>query len=417
MPLLMSTATATRVDGGWEISGHKIFGSLTPVWTLGGFHAMDSSGETPMVVHGFMPRDTDGVQIVDTWDTLGMRATQSQDTVLDKAFVPDELIAREFTVWAANRTSPVVEWLRALAAAEHGAAAGPAWAPSACASPAATRWRWPATPASSPRCCRSRRCRWRRRRRSAGRSTARRPTSPSSSAAAPTTGLQVIGLRFRGDRLVPERTVRVPPSPARRRLRGGRARRRRRQPGRRRRAPTRSSPSTSSTSPASRLASRSTRCSSSCAPASSRREAGSHALEGMRATTDNTRGLVAAGDVELWVDQRGRRARRRPDRRAQRPRRGLDVPARGAGRPLPPDRLRQPRGGPIAAAARRVRRRRHGRRRRRADGRARHRAGPRRRVLRAAARPPRSWPCATRSSSAASCSSARGAGPTPRSPR
>ena len=32
-------------------------------------------------------------QIVETWDTLGMRATQSQDTVLDKAFVPDELVA------------------------------------------------------------------------------------------------------------------------------------------------------------------------------------------------------------------------------------------------------------------------------------------------------------------------------------
>ena len=40
-----------------------------------------------------MPRGTDGVQIVETWDTLGMRATQSQDTVLDKAFVPDELIS------------------------------------------------------------------------------------------------------------------------------------------------------------------------------------------------------------------------------------------------------------------------------------------------------------------------------------
>ena len=43
MPLLLSTTAATRVDGGWEISGHKIFGSLTPVWTFGGFHAMDSS--------------------------------------------------------------------------------------------------------------------------------------------------------------------------------------------------------------------------------------------------------------------------------------------------------------------------------------------------------------------------------------
>jgi alkylation response protein AidB-like acyl-CoA dehydrogenase len=94
IPLLASSATAERVDGGWSISGHKIFGSLSPVWTLGGFHAMDTSDPAgPRVVHGFVPRDTDGLQIVETWDTLGMRATQSQDTVLDKAFVPDDLVA------------------------------------------------------------------------------------------------------------------------------------------------------------------------------------------------------------------------------------------------------------------------------------------------------------------------------------
>ena len=75
-------------------AGHKIFGSLSPVWTLGGFHAMDTSDPAaPQIVHGFLPRDTDGIQIIETWDTLGMRATQSQDTVLDKAFVPDELVA------------------------------------------------------------------------------------------------------------------------------------------------------------------------------------------------------------------------------------------------------------------------------------------------------------------------------------
>ncbi|MFI5054127.1 MAG: acyl-CoA dehydrogenase family protein [Acidimicrobiia bacterium] len=93
LPLLLAVAQAERVDGGWQISGHKIFGSLTPVWTYGGFHAMDvSDPEHPQIVHGFLPRDTPGIQIVDTWDTLGMRATQSQDTILDKAFVPDELI-------------------------------------------------------------------------------------------------------------------------------------------------------------------------------------------------------------------------------------------------------------------------------------------------------------------------------------
>lgn len=93
IPVLLAVAQAERVDGGWQISGHKIFCSLTPAWTYGGFHAMDASDpEHPQIVHGFLPRDTVGIQIVDTWDTLGMRATQSQDTVLDKAFVPDELV-------------------------------------------------------------------------------------------------------------------------------------------------------------------------------------------------------------------------------------------------------------------------------------------------------------------------------------
>jgi alkylation response protein AidB-like acyl-CoA dehydrogenase len=94
MPLFLAVASATRGDGGWEISGHKIFGSLSPVWTLGGFHAMDTSDPTaPKIVHGFVSRDASGIQVIDTWDTFGMRATQSQDTVLDKAFVPDDQVA------------------------------------------------------------------------------------------------------------------------------------------------------------------------------------------------------------------------------------------------------------------------------------------------------------------------------------
>jgi alkylation response protein AidB-like acyl-CoA dehydrogenase len=94
LPLLLATTQAERVDGGWAISGHKIFGSLSPVWTLGGFHSMDTSDpDNPRIIHGFMPRDTEGIQVIDTWDTLGMRATQSQDTVMDRAFCPDELVA------------------------------------------------------------------------------------------------------------------------------------------------------------------------------------------------------------------------------------------------------------------------------------------------------------------------------------
>jgi len=91
IPVLLSSSKAERVAGGWEISGHKIFGSLSPVWTYLGVHAMDTSDPAaPKVVHGFVHRDSPGYRIEETWDTLGMRATTSNDTILDRTFVPDE---------------------------------------------------------------------------------------------------------------------------------------------------------------------------------------------------------------------------------------------------------------------------------------------------------------------------------------
>jgi alkylation response protein AidB-like acyl-CoA dehydrogenase len=93
LPLLLSSSKAERVKGGWELSGHKIFGSLSPVWDYLGLHAMDTSDpDNPKIVHAFMPRDAKGYRINETWDVLGMRATASQDTILDKAFVADEHI-------------------------------------------------------------------------------------------------------------------------------------------------------------------------------------------------------------------------------------------------------------------------------------------------------------------------------------
>jgi alkylation response protein AidB-like acyl-CoA dehydrogenase len=94
IPVLLSSSSARKVDGGWRIDGHKIFGSLSPVWDYGGFHAMDTSDpQAPRIVHGFVGKRAEGLEIVDTWDTIGMRATQSQDTVLDNVFVPDDQIA------------------------------------------------------------------------------------------------------------------------------------------------------------------------------------------------------------------------------------------------------------------------------------------------------------------------------------
>jgi alkylation response protein AidB-like acyl-CoA dehydrogenase len=91
VPVLMSSAKAVRVDGGWELTAHKIFGSLSPVWDHLGVHALDTSDPTsPQVVHGFLPRSSSRYRIDETWDAMGMRATASNDTILDRTFIPDD---------------------------------------------------------------------------------------------------------------------------------------------------------------------------------------------------------------------------------------------------------------------------------------------------------------------------------------
>ncbi len=93
--LFMSITKAEKVPGGYRFTGRKSFGSLTPVWTRLGLHAMDlSDPDAPKIVHGFLARESGGFTIKETWDVMGMRATRSDDTMLEGAFVPDDRIAR-----------------------------------------------------------------------------------------------------------------------------------------------------------------------------------------------------------------------------------------------------------------------------------------------------------------------------------
>src|SRR5262249_624750 len=80
---------------GYRFFGHKHFGSLTPVWNWLNIYGLDAADpDDPKIIHGVLARDTAGYRIVETWDTLGMRATASQDTVIEGAFVPDQHVIR-----------------------------------------------------------------------------------------------------------------------------------------------------------------------------------------------------------------------------------------------------------------------------------------------------------------------------------
>jgi alkylation response protein AidB-like acyl-CoA dehydrogenase len=82
--------TATRCEGGWLINGRKTFTSLSPI--LRYYIVLATIGETEdgsVEVGQFLVRNGRGVRIEATWDVMGMRATASDDIVLEDAFVPE----------------------------------------------------------------------------------------------------------------------------------------------------------------------------------------------------------------------------------------------------------------------------------------------------------------------------------------
>ncbi|SDK89909.1 acyl-CoA dehydrogenase family protein [Arthrobacter sp. ok362] len=94
------TEAVPQPDGGYSFTGRKIFTSLSPAWTRLGIFGKDSSAQDGAgeLVHGFITRETPGYEILPDWDTLGMRASQSNTTLLDGAVVPADRIFRKLPV-------------------------------------------------------------------------------------------------------------------------------------------------------------------------------------------------------------------------------------------------------------------------------------------------------------------------------
>lgn len=99
--LFDSLTVATPLAGGaYSFTGTKIFTSLSPAWTRLGIFGKDpeARGGDGELVHGFITRETPGYTILDDWNTLGMRASQSNTTVLEAVQVPGDRIFRKLPV-------------------------------------------------------------------------------------------------------------------------------------------------------------------------------------------------------------------------------------------------------------------------------------------------------------------------------
>ena len=89
--LLTSRTLATKVDGGWLFNGAKIFATGSPAADMLSVRAQyeNKAGERRLGA-ALVPVDRPGVEIMDNWDGLGMRASGSHDVVFTDYFVTDE---------------------------------------------------------------------------------------------------------------------------------------------------------------------------------------------------------------------------------------------------------------------------------------------------------------------------------------
>jgi len=84
---------AVKVDGGYKVSGRKMFASQSPAGdVLSTMFVYDDPDRGKRVLNMAVPVKIDGVTVHDNWDTLGMRGTGSNDVTIENVFVPEERV-------------------------------------------------------------------------------------------------------------------------------------------------------------------------------------------------------------------------------------------------------------------------------------------------------------------------------------
>ncbi len=115
---------ATRVPGGWRISGRKLYSTGIPALNWLAVWGRTDDAE-PLVGTFLVPGNADGVRIEETWDQLGMRASGSHDAILENVFAPAEhaVDIRPPKAWEADRAPELFTWMSVLIGALYDAVA------------------------------------------------------------------------------------------------------------------------------------------------------------------------------------------------------------------------------------------------------------------------------------------------------
>ncbi|BCL36001.1 acyl-CoA dehydrogenase family protein [Nostoc sp. MS1] len=92
---------------GWRLTGHKQYTTGSPILRYFVVWARTIEDE-PQVGSFLVPRDLPGLQIVETWDHLGMRATGSHDLILENVLIPHEYALNLSPVSVSQPIDPLI---------------------------------------------------------------------------------------------------------------------------------------------------------------------------------------------------------------------------------------------------------------------------------------------------------------------
>jgi alkylation response protein AidB-like acyl-CoA dehydrogenase len=86
-------AQARRIDGGYSVTGRKMFASMLDAADYCMVMAAPEGMASPNAgILLLVPRNAPGRKVEANWDTLGMRATRSDSLILDECVVPDSAL-------------------------------------------------------------------------------------------------------------------------------------------------------------------------------------------------------------------------------------------------------------------------------------------------------------------------------------
>jgi alkylation response protein AidB-like acyl-CoA dehydrogenase len=78
---------AARTETGWRINGHKLYATGSPIVSYFAVWVR-TEDDPPRVGYILVPRSTPGLRLVHTWNHLGLRASRSDDLILEDVEVP-----------------------------------------------------------------------------------------------------------------------------------------------------------------------------------------------------------------------------------------------------------------------------------------------------------------------------------------